>query len=188
MIRTMPPLVKPVVVKSKIILIVLSILIVEKGKANKTDHPVPPSTEERNRYIKEAQAVFSEIDRLQASTEVGITYMDYMKRVGELIKSLELFLIKTKPPMNNTDHFPYFVIAKNIMYHKYCVELWRISIDVSGDVDVAPIVKPFLGKVWGFLAAQTILGKAIFNEPSPDKRREIAEQSNRNEQIIEAEI
>lgn len=135
-------------------------------------------------YKKDASATFIELEKLSATLVVGITYMDYKKKLGEINYPVSIFLDKYKKyqrPPDKANPISYQVINNSMEGYLNLAKKWEIAID-AGDSYFLLITKDHMGKGWAAIAYHIKLSRQILEEKEKETRmkliKELAEAQN----------
>src|SRR4030065_1425985 len=100
---------------------------------------------DRKIYKKEAYATLIELEKLSATLEVGMTYMDYIKRLGEINFPVKNFLTKFQNYNLPTHPVSYQVIDNSMDLYLNLAKKWEIAIN-AGDSFFLSITTEHLSK------------------------------------------
>lgn len=114
-------------------------------------------------YKKDAYATLTELEKLSATLEVGMTYMDYTKRLGEINFPVKKFLDKHQNYNLPTHPVSYQIINNSMDLYLNLAKKWKIAIDAN-DSYFLSITKEHLGKGWSAIAEHLKLTRQIMEE------------------------
>lgn len=114
-------------------------------------------------YKRDASATLIELEKLSAALEIGISYIDYTKKLGEINYSISAFLEKYKDYEIYSRPISYQVIKNSMDIYINLKKKWEIIIK-SGDSYLLSITKDHIGKGWAAIGYHIKLTRQILEE------------------------
>jgi len=153
----------------KKVIFVLAVVILIIGSCAKDEH---------KEYRQDASATLAELEKLSAKLEVGITYMEYKDRLGDINYYVSTFLDKYDNYNSLESQVTVYEAIQDIMrLYLDSAELWKWQIqsirtyDDSGWEDLRETANEHLENGWGIIALQIKLARRILEEDNEERRQ-----------------
>jgi len=156
-------------------IIVLLIVVIAAGLY----YFLSPSKEQvaYNIYRKEALIVVEELQKISSATEVGITYVDYGKKLGDLNYVVKKFLAQFQE-YNKQDNLLSYLAIENINnMHQSLHSHWGFAVN-SGNEFILKNTKTYLGKQWLLISQEIIILREVLAEGLGPRKTELRDKFN----------
>lgn len=124
-------------------------------------------------YKKEGLSVIAEIERLSSSLEIGMTFIDYKKRLGDINYPVKMFREKFQfYTIEGYSPMSYQGIDQSMKLYLNISDKWEAAIK-SGNDTILSITKDHIGRGWAIIASDLKLSRLILEEQDKDKRKNL---------------
>jgi hypothetical protein len=131
-------------------------------------------------YIKDADRVITEFEKLSAALEIGMSYKDYTDKLGQINYFVSGFLEKYKK-YGYTNNL--YRTTSNIMnIHLSCAENWKRAIDL-GDSYFLKLTEEYLSRGWIASHKLTSLTRKLLEANSKGEKKKLYDEIANAEKI-----